>query len=131
MPPYDHFGNHPWWSVFGWLVPVLIVAMLVGAAVWVVARATKERTPSLPPAGWLPPQPATPDPALEHARLRYARGEITRDEFLRLWSDLGGTTGNAPPVVAPPSATPPDGEPAPAATPPAETAPPGEANPGA
>ncbi len=33
------------------------------------------------------------DPALEQARLRYARGEIRRDEFLRLSRDLGESEG--------------------------------------
>jgi uncharacterized membrane protein len=102
VPPYDHFMNRPWWGFFGWLVPLLIVAILVGAAVWVVSRATRERPPAVPPVGWMPPQPAASDPALEHARMRYARGEITRDEFLRMWSDLGGAIDTPGPSVAPP-----------------------------
>ena len=38
------------------------------------------------------------DPALEHARVRYARGELSRDDYLRVVNDLGGP---APPDPTP------------------------------
>jgi putative membrane protein len=44
------------------------------------------------------------DQALEALRLRYARGEVTREEFLQASEDLGGAT--PPPSSAPPQ--PPD-----------------------
>ena len=95
MPPFEHmdgrFMDHPWWGFFGWFAPLLIVAMLVGLAVWVITRSTRQPpvAAAAQDAGWAPPRPQ-PDPALEHARMRYAQGELGRDEFLRLSGDLGG-----------------------------------------
>jgi uncharacterized membrane protein len=40
------------------------------------------------------------DTALEEARMRYARGEMTREDFLQISTDLGG------PAVIPPEAPP-------------------------
>jgi uncharacterized membrane protein len=37
------------------------------------------------------------DQALETLRLRYARGEITREEFLQATDDLGGQRPQGPP----------------------------------
>lgn len=75
--------DRPWWAdVLAWLVPILLVALLVLLVVWVVSRTA--RPVSAPPA---PPR----DDALEQARIRYARGEIDRETFLRLQQDLGGS----------------------------------------
>lgn len=87
-------GEHAWCGFFGWLLPLVFVGLLVGIAVWVVARSTGERpraSAGLPPApGWTPaPVGPRPDAAVEQARLRYARGEIGRTEFLRVSRDLG------------------------------------------
>jgi uncharacterized membrane protein len=43
------------------------------------------------------------DEALETLRLRYARGDITREEFLQASKDLGGPL--SPPETPPPSET--------------------------
>jgi hypothetical protein len=55
----------------------------------------------------LPPQNRTNDPALEHARYRYARGEIDRDQFLLISNDLGAPV-SAPPPPAPAAAEEPE-----------------------
>jgi hypothetical protein len=47
------------------------------------------------------------DPALEEVRMRYARGEIDRDEFARRSSDLGSPTASVPAPPPPPVAEPP------------------------
>lgn len=46
------------------------------------------------------------DEALQTLRLRYARGEMTREEFLLVNEDLGG---EAPPPPSPPPEPPPAG----------------------
>jgi uncharacterized membrane protein len=46
------------------------------------------------------------DEALQALRLRYARGEMTREEFLLANEDLGG--GQAPPPPSPPPEPPPE-----------------------
>jgi putative membrane protein len=82
------FGERGWW-LFGGLVPFLMLLALIGLAVWVVVRMTSRGSRALPATG--PASSFTrPDGALEEVRLRYARGEISREEFLQRSQDLGG-----------------------------------------
>jgi uncharacterized membrane protein len=86
---WDHGGPH----LLGWLIPLIVVAGLAVLAVWAVRRLTA--TP-LPPA--LPRSGAVPqtDLALESARLRYAKGEISREDYLGIASDLGAPIPDHP-----------------------------------
>ncbi|HJP66039.1 MAG TPA: hypothetical protein VKA30_07025 [Actinomycetota bacterium] len=108
-PPFDRgidaHWSQPWWQGFlGWFIPMLIVALLIGLAVWAVLRMTSPgRLAMAGGPGFLPARRA--DGALELVRTRYAKGEITRDEFAQLSNDLG-----EPLPVPPPE--PPPGEPA-------------------
>jgi uncharacterized membrane protein len=71
-----------------WLFGVVTFALLVGGAVYVAAGLARGRfAPPHPPG---PPDSGRPDDPLAILRLRYARGEIGRDEFLRANEDLGG-----------------------------------------
>ena len=89
MPPgyYGHVHHgHP----FLWLVLFLLFIALIAFAVYSLFRLTRRggtAAPEAPPPGG--------DAALESVRMRYARGEIDRDEFIRVSTDLG-----APPPVA-------------------------------
>jgi hypothetical protein len=96
--PGPFFGHPGWFELLSWLVPLLLVGALVALAVWAMLRLTGRREPPAwggrePPAWGAPPgwqaQPRQ-DAALETARLRYARGELDRDQYLRLVADLGG-----------------------------------------
>ncbi len=87
---------HPWWGVFGVLLPTLLLLVLIGVVIWAVLRSSHRPVP----AGVAPLGPH-PDGALEAVRLRYARGEMDREAFLTATADLGG---QAPP---PPGETPP------------------------
>ncbi|HEU4355811.1 MAG TPA: hypothetical protein VFT27_09510 [Actinomycetota bacterium] len=99
MPTMAHFGpdwvDRPWWSTFGWVMPLLVILFLGGVTVWAVVRLTSDRRPvaigPTPPMAIGPPTPVAPsqDAALERARMRYADGEMSRDEFVRLSRDLG------------------------------------------
>jgi uncharacterized membrane protein len=100
MPPFAHIGpdwiDRPWWGMFGWLMPLLLVGIVAAVAVWAVARMTREHPtgaatmiPPFPGPGLLPPPAFGPGAALEQARMRYARGEIAREEFLQVSRDLG------------------------------------------
>jgi putative membrane protein len=77
---FDHDG---WWF-FG-LVPFLFLLALIALAVWAVMRVTGRAS-----AGVSVPAVRV-DPALEEVRLRYARGEVDREEYLQRARDLGGT----------------------------------------
>jgi putative membrane protein len=70
------------------LILFVLVAVVVVVVVVVVVAATHSSTPP-PPSPPLPPQRLS-SPALSELDLRYARGEIERDEYLRRRSDILG-----------------------------------------
>lgn len=80
-----------WLHDLFWLL--IVVALVVGA--WLVVRAVLQRP--MPPRP--PYAPGGPHQnALNELDLRYARGEINRDEYLQRRADL---TGQAPPGPSP------------------------------
>jgi putative membrane protein len=92
------FVHHDvWWSGPAHLLPLLLFALLVGVIVWGVLRLTARRTSALAavgaPVGPAPvgPAPVLPpsDRAQEELRVRYARGDIDRTEYLERATDLG------------------------------------------
>lgn len=103
MTPIGHLGpgwiDRPWWDGLAWLLPLIFFAVLTGLAIWAVMRVTRQEalvTASVPPMA----SPGRhPDGAVEQARLRYARGDIARDEYVQIAQDLGGPA--APPEVTP------------------------------
>jgi uncharacterized membrane protein len=93
-----HFGEHGGWGWVGGLISVLFIAGLITLLVLVVLRVSGRGFHPLQHAvagGWAPLPVAPPvDEAVAQLRLRYARGEVGRDEYLRIAADLGA------PVVA-------------------------------
>jgi len=67
-------------------IAALLVALLIVLARMLARRFAPRRALAL----------ATPDGALELVRLRYARGELKRDEFRRMSLDLGGKPASEP-----------------------------------
>lgn len=102
----DRFGPPPfgprameqgWWAaIIDDLVPLLFLVALVAFGIWAVRRITDQ---TRIPAGVGPPASAAADGALEELRLRYARGDLDRDEYLQRFRDLSGEG----PEPAPPS----------------------------
>jgi len=92
----DRFVLHDYWWL-GLIQALFFVGVVVLVIVF-VARMANARHHHGPPGAWLghhaPLPPAAVDPALTEARLRYARGEISREDYLRIVSDL---TGQPPP----------------------------------
>jgi uncharacterized membrane protein len=88
---YGHRGHFDGWhggpGVFGLLFFVVLVALAVVAAVSLF-RFYRARHELAPAAGAVRGRPD--DGALAELRLRYARGEIGRDDFLARLHDLGG-----------------------------------------
>jgi putative membrane protein len=64
------------WAIF-WVV---VLALLVAGAIWLARTLTR---PPNPPSG--------PGPARAELDLRYARGELDREEYLQRRADLEGT----------------------------------------
>jgi uncharacterized membrane protein len=85
---------HPdaWWAGPLHLLPLLLLAVLIGVLVWGVLRLTAERSPMLARVGASdrPQGPPPRDQALEELRVRYARGEVDRADYLARSADLGG-----------------------------------------
>ncbi|WP_017537431.1 SHOCT domain-containing protein [Nocardiopsis halophila] len=69
------------------LLAMAAVAVMATAA-WLVVVSVQKVRGAPPPA--FPPEegPRRPDPALDELRLRYARGEIGREEYLQRRIDL-------------------------------------------
>ena len=92
----DRFGRgfevapaHHW---VGGVIMLIVFAVLIGVIVWAVLRITRaEAARQAMPASGPPPLPVAraEDPALATVRMRYAQGEIDRDEFVRVSTDLG------------------------------------------
>jgi putative membrane protein len=86
--PYVHHDT--WWLGALHLLPLLLLAALIGVVVWGVLRVTSQGALATA-AGPVPPAGPPPrDHALDELRVRYARGELDRTDFLERSADLGG-----------------------------------------
>jgi uncharacterized membrane protein len=103
--PFVHEVHHGWFW-FGSLMPILFLAVVAGLVVWVVLHTTRRPPAPAVAGGWAPR--FGPDPAIEEARIRYARGELSREDYLRVSEDLapGGPATPPPPETPPPQEEP-------------------------
>jgi putative membrane protein len=90
-----HEGGPEW--VRGLFVLLVVVALVVGT-IFVVRMLLASRPLTF--GRHVGPPPPFHSPALAELDLRYARGEITREEFLQRRADLSGHLGG--PSAAPP-----------------------------
>jgi uncharacterized membrane protein len=91
FPQESHHGGGHW--AF-WLIPFVFFLLLSATLLWVVIRQRGGRVMGRPV------QIQGDDAALEELRLRYARGEVTREEFLATEADLRGIAPVPPPAPA-------------------------------
>lgn len=77
----DHGGDP---HVLGWLIFAVLLGLLVLAVVYAFTRMGVGARTRLAPAA-----PAQLDDPLGILRMRYARGELSREEFLQASEDLG------------------------------------------
>lgn len=121
---YGFWGGLLWIAVFAGFIALVAwaVARLVAHDHGVAGRPFASPPPAPGPGGWVNPM----DDALNVARMRYARGELDRDQYFRVVEDLTGQRAPAGPGPA----SPPPPYPAPAypepPAPPTATEPPGE-----
>ena len=81
-------GRHPLMGLFGLLLSLLLVALVVWAIVVLVRHGRRSKTAQAVSAADSSLTAPKNGDALEIVRLRYARGDISRDEFLSLRDDL-------------------------------------------
>lgn len=79
-----------WWGFFPRFLPTLLFLVLIGVGIWAVIRVTARERAPIPIAAPFPAA-APRDSALEEVRLLYAKGDISREEFVQRSRDLGGT----------------------------------------
>jgi uncharacterized membrane protein len=112
MIRYGHHAHHP---VFGIIFLVLIAAVVALGIIYLLRwRRHPHGGFASSPAGMPPGSPAgTPwtggDSAINELRIRYARGDITREEYWQRSSVLGYPPSPAPGPAGPPS----EGQPGP------------------
>jgi putative membrane protein len=99
--------HHGWWpGIDGELIPLLFLVAVIVFGIWAVRRITdSNRLLVTGPRATAGMATAGADGALQELRLRYARGEVDRDEFVERFRDLAGEGPEPPPPVPP---TPPD-----------------------
>jgi putative membrane protein len=71
------YGGMWLWWVFGFIIFVLFWGAVIWLIVWAIKKAAGHRTSD-----------ASPQNALDIARIRYAKGEITREQFEQIKNDL-------------------------------------------
>jgi hypothetical protein len=90
-PMFIHHDS--FWAGALHLLPLVLLAALIGVMVWGVLRLTAQGTPMIAgvraPVG-PPPGSSLRDQALAELRVRYARGEVDRTDYLERSADLGG-----------------------------------------
>ena len=91
--------SSPWWEGPSHLLPILLFAALIGVLVWGILRLSADRS-ALAAAAMPAAAPPTPlaqiDPAGQELRVSYARGDITREDYLTRSADLGLASGPTP-----------------------------------
>ncbi len=73
---YGGFGYAPWWGI----VMFLFWALVIGGVVFLIGRLVRQ--------GSQTSQGGSQDSAMDILRQRYARGEITKEQFDQLRRDL-------------------------------------------
>lgn len=91
--PVRHHDGWWWPDVWHVVFTVALIAVLVLLAVWLVTSIRRTQSAQAPAAP-IPPAASSEDAALREARMRYARGEITREQYLQISEDLSGPTAS-------------------------------------
>ena len=90
---YAHGWGYGRGAPFAELLWLLVLVGTAALAALVISRliAARSPAPAAPPPAGPPPATAAPatDRAIEELRLRYARGEISADEYRTMARDLG------------------------------------------
>jgi uncharacterized membrane protein len=107
--PYSH---HPgFWAHVGWWLPMVVFVVLVGVGAYLLVRLLERPRGPLAAPRYGPPAGAAGmpggDSAIAHARYRYANGDLSREDYLRIVSDLSSPSPWSPPPPSAPAPPPP------------------------
>lgn len=101
MPVRHRFGGGGW--EIGHLVLTLVfIAALIALTVWLITmiRRNHHAMPMMTTgAPTLSSTLSSAEAALGEARMRYARGELTRDQYVQIATDLGARPVGPPPAT--------------------------------
>lgn len=75
----------PWWIIAGTIIGIVAVIVLI---LFVIRALEGTPTPAAYVPSWTPAPPPGGAGALDILNARYARGEITREDYLRMRADL-------------------------------------------
>ncbi len=78
--------RYGWMMLWGGLGSLLLLLLLIGLVVWLAVSLARNRRGEVPA---LPARPSQ-DSALETLRVRYAKGEISKEQYEEMRRDLGG-----------------------------------------
>ena len=104
-PDGGGFGHHGGPAALAWVIFALQLLLLAGLAVLLArAFASRPRFAGPPAHGRRFSRRHGPPDPLAHVRMRYASGDIGRDEYLQVTRDLGGASEpDAPTEESPPN----------------------------
>ena len=89
-------AHHGWWpGPLGWTMFALQLLLIFGVA-WLLVSLVLGRLGRHPAAASAAPAVSAQSQALDHLHMRYARGEIGRDEYLQTRADLSGEPAPPP-----------------------------------
>lgn len=96
------FGHHELSGMgpLHFIIPLAAYALLLGLGIWLIMsiRHNTAARAGVAQPGVVAASPP-PDTALREVRMRYARGELTREEFMQISRDLGADLPPEPPVT--------------------------------
>ncbi len=95
--PIEHFRNGGGPHPFAWLFIIVVIALVALVVYWAI-RYMRRPLAQAAVSGGVPGQNV-----LAIVALRYANGEIDRDQYLRMSADLGGPAVPAAPEPPPPA----------------------------
>ena len=86
-------GHDSWWDgPLHAVVLVLLLVLLIGGIVWLLRRLSPAvAQASTPAVAGASTAALAADPAVSTLRMRYAKGEISRDDYRAAFEDLTGT----------------------------------------
>jgi uncharacterized membrane protein len=103
-----HHAHDGWWDgPLHAIVFLLLLALLVVGVVWLVRRLSPAVATQAAGAAAVPMAAMAADPAVAALRMRYAKGEVSREDFQHTLEDLTGAATDATTAAAPwPGSTP-------------------------